>query len=129
MPVNGRRKGGAYEREVCHEIQAASGDKVERILGQARDGGGDIHWRDWLLECKRRKSLATLYAWFEQASKAWARTNKEFRAVVLRQDGSESLVVLTLDDFLLLAQRPEGEPARFIKEDWQGEPLTEELTA
>lgn len=120
MPVNGRRKGSSYEREICHAITAATGDKVERILGQARDGGGDIHWREWLLECKRRKGLSTIYRWIAQAKAAFARTEHDYYAVVCRADGEQSFVILDLDTFFDLAQRKPNEvTTRLTPADWQ----------
>lgn len=110
-----RTKGASYEREVCNVIGAYLGIEVKRHIGQARDGGNDITVGPLVIECKRRKTLKTLRDWFDQA-KAACRQRSEQHArrgepiprsvpvIVCREDNGESLVVITLHDFLALAR-------------------------
>lgn len=99
MSKSQRTKGASYEREVCAVLSEATGQKVQRNIGQARDGGTDIPLDNYLFECKRRKSLKTIEGWLKQATAA--RSNQDqIAAVVARSDGGKSLVIISLDDFL-----------------------------
>jgi len=53
-----RERGAETEREVCEKIAAGTGWVDKRELGQARDGGCDIRLGQFVLEVKRRKSIA-----------------------------------------------------------------------
>lgn len=102
-----RTKGASYEREICAELSAALGVKIERNIGQARDGGNDIDAGILVVECKRRKTLGTVYSWLNQARAAATLNTGDRRGipiVVARQDGDmSSLVILDLNDFVHLA--------------------------
>lgn len=94
-----RQKGASYERELCAVLSEATGNKIQRNIGQSRDGGNDITYGDFLFEAKRRKSLKTLEGWLKQAEDA--RTNPDqIPVVVARADGGESMVLMALKDFL-----------------------------
>jgi hypothetical protein len=113
MSKSQRTKGATYEREVCDAFTPVVGKKVQRNIGQSRDGGNDIDVGRLVIECKRRKTLGTVYGWLQQAIDA---TRGRFLAqhdddvvgvpfipvVVARQDAGESIVILRLTDFLTL---------------------------
>ena len=96
-----RQRGAETEREVCDEISNGMGWTVKRELGQARDGGCDIRLAQFVLEVKRRKSIA-VYEWVDQATAACA--PYEIPAVVCRGDKREFLVIQRLDDWLNLVK-------------------------
>lgn len=100
MSKSQRNKGAAFEREVAAELTKVLGYEVKRQLGQARDGGHDIDLQNGILvECKRRKSFATLYDWMAQCVAACAMRNATaLPMLVVRADGEESLVVVRLAD-------------------------------
>ncbi len=99
-----RTKGAAYEREVAEKLTRIFTRKVKvrRQLGQARDSGADIHLDCLLIECKRRKSLKTLYKWMSQVVRA-----KVLKAsqpmLIVRADNEEDLVIFRLQDILWFA--------------------------
>ena len=64
-----RVKGATYEREVANFFSKTLGKKFKRVLGQERDGGGDVTAEqcDFLIECKRYKEMKGLYGWMRQA--------------------------------------------------------------
>jgi hypothetical protein len=100
MSKSQRNKGAGYEREVCDVFSVATGRKVQRHIGQSRDGGNDITVGKLILECKRRKTLGTVEGWLQQAEAA-----KVSAVVVARSDGGESLAIMSLADFLRLIDR------------------------
>lgn len=101
MGLRQRQRGAETEREVCKIVTEKTGWQTNRILGQARDGGADIRLARWVLEVKRRKSIA-VYDWIDQATKACA--PYEIPAVVCRADKREFLVIQRLDDWLDLVK-------------------------
>ena len=101
MGVRQRQRGAETEREVCDKIAAGTGWVVKRELGQARDGGCDIRLGRFVIEVKRRKSIA-VYDWIDQAKAACA--PYEIPAVVCRGDKREFLVIQRLDDWLNLVK-------------------------
>lgn len=112
MGKSQRTKGAVYEREIAKRFSDALGLDCKRNIGQARDGGEDIPCGPFLIECKRRKTLTTIRKWYEQVVRATTRYAENvafgFRPtpiVVMREDNGESMVVLTLDDFLALVVR------------------------
>ena len=122
MSAMSRRKGGNHEREVVN-ILKASGHAAARNLDQTRDGGGDIPFGDWLIECKRRASIA-IYPWWDQVLAACVRKCEATISdpkplLVIRADKRENLVVMRLIDFLELVQNPPGTQGRASK-DVQG---------
>lgn len=94
MSKSQRTKGASYEREVCAALADVLGIPVQRVLGQARDGGGDIMPPGLLVECKRRKALRTFYAWLRQAYAAAGATR--IPVVVMRADNEESVLCVPL---------------------------------
>lgn len=84
---------------MCGILTAALGKKIERNIGQARDGGCDINAGSLVIEVKRRKTLLTFRAWYDQAKASVKRTG-DIPIVVMREDGGEFLVALSLDHFL-----------------------------
>jgi hypothetical protein len=97
-----RQRGAETEREVCDEISNGMGWTVKRELGQARDGGCDIRLAQFVLEVKRRKSIA-VYEWVDQAKAACA--PYEIPVVVCRGDKREFLVIQRLEDWMKMAKR------------------------
>ena len=101
MGLRQRQRGAETEREVCKIVTEKTGWQTNRILGQARDGGADIRLARWVLEVKRRKSIA-VYEWVDQVTKAAA--PYEVPVVVCRGDKREFLVIQRLDDWLDLVK-------------------------
>lgn len=115
MSKSQRTKGAVFEREVCDVFTAALNppQPFKRNIGQARDGGYDIPIGPLGVECKRRKTLGTVYAWLEQAVKACKGEYVEHEngpqpripIVVARQDADTSpIVILKLKDFIILCR-------------------------
>ena len=96
-----RRKGATFERETAHRWSSALGREAKRRLGQARDSGHDLeNTEPFVVECKRRAKIA-VYEWYVQACDASAKAGRgSIPVVVMRQDGSEPLVLLSEADFL-----------------------------
>lgn len=120
MSKSQRTKGAAYEREVCKALSAATGKEYKRNISQARDGGYDIPFGNFRLECKRRRTLGTIEKWLKQATDATTQcdcknyerqvcdrcqgVSSEIPAVVARSDGGKSMVFMSFDTFLLLVR-------------------------
>ena len=102
MGAHSRRKGAGHEREIVNILKEA-GFETKRNLDQTRDGGGDIPFGDFLIECKRRKSIA-IYEWLDQCIAACMGKKKPL--LVIRSDNRENLAVLKLTDFLELMGEP-----------------------
>lgn len=79
----------------------AYGFEVKRNIGQARDGGCDINVGPLVVECKRRKTLGTVYGWLQQAINAGGGVP----VVVAREDQGEPIVILRLSDFFVLSRK------------------------
>ena len=64
-----RVKGSTYEREIAQFFSKLLGEDFKRVLGQERDGGGDVQAEGsaLLIECKRYKAMRGLYGWMRQA--------------------------------------------------------------
>ena len=99
MGLKSRRKGAAGEREVVALLRAAGIPCNGRLLGQARDGGGDILAPPYLIEVKRRKDPGPVYSYMEQATAAAAGSDNK-PVVFFRADGQSWLVIMRADDFL-----------------------------
>ena len=97
-----RERGAETEREVCEKIADGTGWVVKRELGQDRDGGCDIRLGQFVLEVKRRKSIA-VYEWVDQAVAACA--PYEVPVVVCRGDKREFLVIQRLEDWMKMAKK------------------------
>lgn len=98
-----RTKGASYEREVCGDLTQSSGRTIQRNIGQARDGGNDIDFGNFRVECKRRKRLGTVEGWLKQAQDSTTDTD-QIPVVVARSDQGKSLVILSLEHFLTLVR-------------------------
>ena len=107
-----RNKGAAYERELVQVFRAANFPHARRNLqpqgGQAV--GGDIEGLPWAIEAARRSKRLI---WSDVVGKKMAQAVRDEAhlaekrgrpprpaLVVVRRDGGESLVVLSLADFL-----------------------------
>jgi hypothetical protein len=102
MGLRQRQRGAETEREVCAKIAEATGWNAKRELGQARDGGCDIRLAQFVVEVKRRKSIA-VYEWVDQAKAACS--TDELPVVVCRGDKREFLVIQPLEDWLRMAKK------------------------
>ena len=101
-----RNKGASFERDVAHKLSQHFGERITRILGQARDSGEDIDVGNLAIECKRRKTLKGLYAWFWQARTAAKRyATLRIPVVVFREDHGEMMAMLSFDDLLFLSDK------------------------
>lgn len=99
-----RDKGAAFEREIAAYLSMITGRDIKRTLGQARDGGGDIHIEPlgMLIECKRRARIDTLYKWLQQAQDACLPA--EFPVVVARGDNKTAVVIMEMATFIGLME-------------------------
>ena len=88
---------------MCALLSAAFGRKIERNIGQARDGGCDIDCGPYAVEVKRRKTLGTIYGWLQQCIAA---AGARVPVVIAREDQGEWLVVMRLSDWTALASKP-----------------------
>ena len=94
-----RTKGASYERDIVHDLSDYLGVDCSRNLDQTRDGGADIVLDKFVIECKRRASIA-VYDWVDQAQAACKDGQKPI--VVCRADRRESLAIMKWSDFLTL---------------------------
>lgn len=110
MGKSQRTKGAVYEREVCDVLTQKTGRKIQRHIGQARDGGNDITVGSLVVECKRRKTLGTVESWLQQAKDAQTALAADdvrdpyFTVVIARSDGGKSMAIMPLDQFLDVIQ-------------------------
>lgn len=102
MSKSQRTKGAVFEREVVNTIKAVLGEQVKRNLDQWRDGGHDIALGPFMIECKRRASIA-VYDWLDQCTDACK--GQKTPVVVARGDRREAIVILRLTDFLALVKQ------------------------
>ena len=98
-----RTKGAQFERQVVNELKEA-GFAAARNLDQTRDGGGDIDLDKYMLECKRRASIA-VYDWLDQCTKA-ARPS-QVPIVIARGDRRETIAILRWDDLIKILKERE----------------------
>lgn len=89
-----RTKGQRGERELAELLSEYSGIPVARLLGQERDGGGDMFLWDWVIECKRSETRS-LGRWWVQAEKAAQHTSRR-PAVAYRASREPWRVVVEL---------------------------------
>ena len=100
MSKSQRTKGAAGEREWCAVLKAHGFQEPKRLLGQARDGGGDVPTPPLLWEVKRRARIA-VYEFMAQAVAGLAAQPKcSLPAVALRADGKDWLVLMRAEDVL-----------------------------
>ena len=110
MAKSQRTKGAGGEREWCallarHGFASPGEDRPKRLLGQARDGGGDVYAPPFLWEVKRRHRIA-VYDFLRQCQAACTeRGDAPIPAVALRADNQEWLVLMRAEDVLSLLRR------------------------
>ena len=99
-----RRKGAAFEREVCALLTDRLGSVVRRNLAQSRSGeveGCDIvNVGKFSIECKRRAAIS-VYKWLDQAARD-AQGNVPI--VVARADGRRAIAIMEFDALIPLIQ-------------------------
>jgi Holliday junction resolvase len=108
MGASQRTKGAVFERDIATLFSDVFGRVVKRNIGQARDGGDDITMGPLAVECKRRKTMTTMYSWLKQAEKAVTQLDlfgdtPRIPVVVARADNEGAVVVMRLEQFLELA--------------------------
>jgi len=103
MGASQRTKGAAGEREWCDFLKAHGFPEAQRLLGQARDGGGDVPLPPMLYEVKRRRGIA-VRGWLDQAAQSVVNYKGcEVPAVAMREDGRKDwMVLLRAEDFVKL---------------------------
>lgn len=99
-----RERGQETEREACALLSAEFGQVVKRNLGQERDSGTDIHVGPFAIEVKRRKAIAGLYEWLQQAQEAARSQGLQMGCVMARADGKPFLVIQPFEDWARLAR-------------------------
>lgn len=107
MSKSQRTKGAAGEREFCKLLKEHGFPESKRLLGQARDGGGDIPTPPILWEVKRRKAIA-VYDFMRQCVDALPNRKEgdcNLPAVAMRADGEEWLITMRAGDLLPLLLR------------------------
>lgn len=107
-----RTRGVEYEREVAKDLTRLIGLEFKRVLGQERDGGGDVtaEGLDVLFECKRRRTLKGMYDWMKQAiTSCGPNAQWPLPMVVFRADNEESLVMFRLKDLALIVMELNGD--------------------
>ena len=87
-----RTKGATFEREIANALG------VKRNIGQARDGGNDIDYPPFTIECKRYQKLMFRPAWMRQALAACT-PERPTPVVITRGDGTEAMVVMRFTDW------------------------------
>jgi hypothetical protein len=95
-----RQRGQEGEREVAHTLTDLLGQNVSRLLGQERDGGADIYTKPFRWEIKRRKRIALVYDWLEEAQQACQAG--DLPVVAMRGDGEKWLVVMRIEQAVML---------------------------
>lgn len=107
MSKSQRTKGASGERAFCKLLAEHGFKEPKRLLGQARDGGGDIPTPPVLWEVKRRQRIA-VYDFMRQCVDAIPNRKEgdcSIPAVALRADGEEWLVLMRARDVLPLLRR------------------------
>lgn len=96
-----RNKGATFERWVADQFTEKLGGllrgRVQRNIGQARDGGDDITMPGLRIECKRYAKMG-FYPWLKQVQAA-AGANERV-VVVAKADNEEPVAIVPLKDFL-----------------------------
>jgi len=100
-----RNKGAAGEREWCEFLREHGFAEAERVLGQARDGGGDVALPPMLYEVKRVNRIA-VRKHLDQATASMVNYKGcETPCVALREDGRKDwMVLLRAEDLMRLLQ-------------------------
>jgi hypothetical protein len=103
MSASQRTKGAQGEREWCDYLRKHAGLNAKRVLGQARDSGGDVALPPVLYEVKRRHEIH-IRKFLDQAVNALPQYKGcKLPVVALREDGrTDWMVLMRADDFLAL---------------------------
>ena len=95
MGKSQRTKGATFEREIANALG------VKRNIEQSRDGGNDIDFPPYTIECKRYSNTAFRWEWMHQAIAACT-PERPTPVVVSRVDRGEALVVMRFKDWQAL---------------------------
>ena len=99
MSVNSRRKGKIYELELARQLRDYGYDARRGQQYCGANGDADVVGLPGIhIEAKRRKSIGNIYDWMSQ-SRADTRPG-EIPTVWFRGDECNTLVVMTMDDFM-----------------------------
>lgn len=101
-----RTKGAVFERVVSQRLSDLTGEKIQRNIGQARDGGNDIDCPPFVVECKHYASLGLVQKAMTQAQVAALRKEwmPKIPLVVAKANNRPPLAVLDFEDFMRLMQ-------------------------
>ena len=99
MSKSQRTKGHSFEREIANDLSLYLGRKIQRNIGQARDGGDDITISPFRLECKRYAKIA-VYKWLEQVVAASGTV--DIPVVIAKADHKDSIAILRYSDFKIM---------------------------
>lgn len=105
-PGGQRRKGHSWERAVAAMLRPIFGDKVQRGF-QTRGGGKeapDVDGTPYHLECKHGR-LVNLRAAMAQAVRD---TDGRIPVVVAKDDRTQPVALMLLDDWLILVERADA---------------------
>lgn len=101
-----RNKGAGFEREIANDLTESWGKKIQRNIGQARDGGDDITVKPFRIECKRRKGIS-VYKWLEQCIDSMLPyhigVTLQVPIVIARADQKEAIVIMRYEDWKRMA--------------------------
>lgn len=98
--MSNRARGQRGEREACQVLNDEFGTAVKRNLGQEREGGTDIHLGPFAIEVKRRRKIAGVYDWLDQAAQA----ESKYPVAMVRADDKPWVVVMDFTTFARLAR-------------------------
>ena len=111
MGASQRNKGNQGEREWTALLRTHGWTDAQRLLGQARDGGGDVPLPPMLYEVKRYNKIA-VRKWLDQACHSMIQYQGRgcnVPAVAMREDGRKDwMVLLRAEDFLALLRLTKG---------------------
>ena len=100
-----KNKGDRAEREIATLLTEKLGQPVRRKLGAGRaDDTGDLDGPpNWTIQVKNRKDIArTIREGMQQLDVQQKNNNTEHAALMIRQQGGQWLVVMTLDQYTKL---------------------------
>lgn len=105
-----KNKGKLFEKEIADKIKECFSLTVDDIrVTVGSETGADIKLSakaksvfPFSLELKRRASFKGIYDFYKQASNHY---KELIPAVIIRQDRSEPLIILDLDNFLTLINK------------------------
>ena len=97
MSKSQRDKGARFERQICAVIREVTGYNALRNLRQTRDGGFDIAFGKFRIECKARKALS-IYSFLDQCQAACK--PGDIPVVIAKADRRSPVVIMSLEDLL-----------------------------